>query len=130
MDYTCITSTTSAQYKLIHSDEITICDDGLLRDSYGFIAVALGSYYSQEIGERFILTFEDGHQTKVITCDAKADEDTVNGANHASDGSMVEIIIDTSKAKEAYELAILMGDFNYVEEFQGNIIKIEKVVDE
>lgn len=129
MDWSCITSKTSAQYKLIHSDKIEICSDGLLRDKDGFIGVALGSYYSQKIGERFILTFEDGHKVKVITCDAKADKDTINGANHKSDGSMIEMVIDVDKAKNHYSLAIQMGDFNYAEEFQGNIVKIEKIVE-
>ena len=128
MDYRAITDKNSYQYKLIHSEKISICSDGLLRDKNGFIAVALGSYYSTKIGERFIITFENGNKIKVITCDAKADKDTINGANHKTDGSMIEMIIDVSKAKKYYPMGIKMGDFNYEEGFQGNIIKIVKVV--
>lgn len=128
MDYRAVTDKSSAQYKLMHSNKITVCSDGLLRDKDGFIAIALGSYYSTKIGERFIITFENGNKIKVITCDAKADKDTINGANHKTDGSMIEMIIDVNKAKKYYPMGIKMGDFNHEEGFQGNIIKIVKVV--
>lgn len=130
MSYRAITDRSSAQYKLIHSEEITVCTDGLLRDSKGYVAVALGSYYSQSIGERFIVTFDNGNTAKFITCDQKADKDTINGANHASDNSMVEFIIDVGLAKQSYKKAISMGDFNYTKQFNGNIVNIEKVVEE
>lgn len=128
MDYRCVTDTSSSQYKLIHSDEITVCSDGLLRDRYGYVGVALGHYYTNGVGERFVVTFEDGSKAKFIVLDIKADKDTVNRANHASDGSMVEFVIDTNKAKTAYSDAIKMGNFDYAEGFKGNIVGIEKVV--
>lgn len=128
MDWRAVTDRTSSQYKLMHSNKIKVCSDGLLRDKDGFIGVALGSYYSKKIGERFILTFENGREIKVITCDAKADKDTINGANHKSDGSMIEMIIDTDKARKSYPLAIKMGNFDYTKDFQGNIVKIKKIV--
>lgn len=128
MDYRCVTDTSSSQYKLIYSDEITVCEDGLLRDKYGYIGVALGSYYANCVGERFVITFENGNKEKFIVLDMKADKDTVNGANHSSDGSMMEFVIATNKTKDSYPLAMKMGDFDYVSNFNGNIIKIEKVV--
>lgn len=123
-----VTDRSSPQYQLLHSGEVTVCDDGLLRDKEGYIAVALGSYYSQNIGDRFIVTFEDGDTAKFIVCDEKADGDTINGANHRSDGSMVEFIISVDLAKQSYRDSIVMGNFDYSAEFNGNIIKIEKVV--
>lgn len=123
-----ITDTTSAQYQLINSGEIQICDDGLLRDEYGYVGVAIGSYYADNIGDRFIITFEDGSQAKIIVVDMKADKDTINGANHITDGSMIEFVIDVGLANESYPDAITMGDFNWTEEYSGNISKIEKVI--
>ena len=123
-----ITDTTSAQYRLINSGEIQICDDGLLRDEYGYVGDAIGSYYADNIGDRFIITFEDGSQVKIIVVDMKADKDTINGANHITDGSMIEFVIDVKLANESYPDAITMGDFNWTEEYSGNISKIEKVI--
>ena len=123
-----ITDTTSAQYQFINSGAVTICDDGLLRDQYGYVGIALGSYYADAIGERFIVTFEDGTQAKFITVEKKADKDTINGANHGSDGSMIEFVIDVELARNAYPDAIVMGSFDYTNEYDGNIIKIEKVI--
>ena len=123
-----ITDTTSAQYQLITSGAIQICDDGLLRDEYGSVGVAIGSYYADNIGDRFIITFEDGSQAKIIVVDMKADKDTINGANHITDGSMIEFVIDVKLANESYPDAITMGDFNWTAEYSGNISKIEKVI--
>lgn len=123
-----ITDTTSAQYQLINSGKIQICDDGLLRDEHGYVGVAIGSYYADNIGDRFIITFEDGSQAKIIVVDMKADKDTINGANHITDGSMIEFVIDVKLANESYPDAITMGDFNWTEEYSGNISKIEKVI--
>lgn len=128
MDYRCVTDTTSSQYKLIYSEEIIVCDDGLLRDKYGYIGIAIGNYYTNGVGERFVVTFEDGRKEKFIVLDIKANKDTINGANHVSDGSMIEFVIDTNKAKTAYADAIKMGNFNYTNKFEGNIVSIEKVV--
>lgn len=128
MDYRCVTDTTSAQYALINSDAITVGDDGLLRDQYGYVGVAIGHYYTNGVGERFVATFEDGSRAKFIVLDIKADKDTINQANHVSDGSMVEFVIDTGKAKTAYPDAIKMGNLDYADQFNGNIIKMEKVV--
>lgn len=128
MDYRCVTDTTSSQYQLINSEEINVCDDGLLRDQYGYIGVAMGSYYVDNVGDRFVATFEDGSKAKFIILDLKANKDTVNGANHISDGSMMEFVIDTQKAKNTYNMAITMGDFDYSDAFNGNVVKIEKVI--
>ena len=123
-----MTDHTSKQYKLIHSDEIKVCSDGLLRDKYGYVGVALGSYYADSVGDRFIITFENGTKSKFIVLDMKADCDTNNGANHKTDGSMIEFVIDVDKAMKAYPEAIRDGDFNSTKEYEGNIIKVEKVI--
>ena len=130
MDYRAITDTTSAQWQLLNSGKINVCDDGLLRDNDGYIGIAIGSYYCDYIGERFVVTLEDGKKIPVISVDFKSDLDTHDGANHIVDSSMIEFVIDTDIASYYYESAIIHGNFDAEEEFRGNIVKIEKVMEE
>lgn len=126
MDYRAITDKTSRQYQLIHSDSITIGNDGLLY-SGEYIGVALGSKFGS-IGDKFLITLDTGKQFKAIKIDEKDDNDTVDNCHHVTDGSVVEFVIDVGLARETYYKAILMGDFNYTEQFNGNVIKIEREV--
>ena len=126
MDYRCITSKTSAQYKLIYSDEIVVGSDGLLYCGE-YVGVALGSKYGN-IGDKFIITLDTGKEFKAIKVDAKADAHTYYGCHHRTDASVVEFVIDTDRARDNYSLALKMGSFDYVDAFKGVVVKIEKVV--
>lgn len=125
MDYKKISDKKSKQYKLIQNALIKR-KDGLLVDKDGFIAVALSSRYG-DIGDRFIIELSSGNEVKVIKADEKADRDVIYKCYHP-DGSVVELIIDTKKASVAYKEAILMGDFNYSNFFNGKIVDIRKVI--
>lgn len=127
MDYRKITNEASAQYQLIYSDSIIIGDDGLLY-SGEHIGIAMGSRYG-EIGDKFIITLDTGKQFKAIKLDEKDDSHTYNGCHHRTDGSVVEFVIDKDKAANSYSRAILMGDFNEVDAFNGTVIRIQKVVE-
>lgn len=126
MDYRKVTNTETAQYKLIHSDAIVVGDDGLLY-SGEYIGVAMGSRYGK-IGDKFIITLDNGKQFKAIKLDEKADAHTYNGCHHLTDGSVIEFVIDRDKAANSYPRAILMGNFNEVDAFKGTVIQIQKVV--
>lgn len=123
-----VTDVTSKQYQLINNDKIIKCKDGFLRDQYGYVGIAIGSYYANNVGERFIMTFEDGHTEKFIVLDMKADKDTLNGANHLSDKSMIEFVVNVDLIAINYPLVIRDGNFNSLSNYNGNIIKVEKVV--
>lgn len=127
MDYRAITNTGSKQYKLIHSDAITVGSDGLLY-SGEYIGVALGSRYGG-IGDKYIITLDTGKTFKAIKLDEKSDAHTYNRCHHASDGSVVEFVIDRDKAAKSYPTAIKMGNFNYTDAFNGTVIRIQKVVE-
>ena len=43
------------------------------------------------------------------------------------DGSIIELIVDVAEAKKYNPLAIKMGNFDYCEELNGEIIKIERL---
>lgn len=118
-----ITDFTSKQYQFIQS-YMKIGSDGFLYSQDGFIGVALGSYYG-EIGDRFIITFDDHRQVGVIKIEAKADEHTINGCSQFIDSSMIELVIDINKAQSAYAKAVQMGDFNYSAIFNGRITDVE-----
>lgn len=128
MDYRSITNKNSKQYKLISNKVITVSDDGLLRNSKGSIAVALSSRYGN-IGDEFLLTFENGKRIYVIKADEKQEDQLVNNCYHP-DGSIVEVICDISRIGKNFNEAKVMGDFNYSDLFNGEIINIEKIIKE
>lgn len=126
MDYKAITNTNSAQYKLIHSNQIQIGSDGLLYDKYGFVGVAIGSAHGN-IGDRFIVHLDNGKTFKAIKLDARADIHTTNGCNHINGGSVIEFVIDTNLASQSYPNSITMGNFNYEDKFNGAVTSITQV---
>lgn len=132
MDYRKITSKTSEQYKLLHSDKVNYDEDGLIRSVDGdYIGVALGSKYGK-VGDKFILTLQSGdgslHEVKLLKVEEKADKDTTDGY-YASHRDLVEFVIDVDKAKSSYPTAIRMGDFNYSDAFNGKITGIKQVIE-
>lgn len=126
MDYRTITNTSSRQYQFIKAN-MNVGENGLLYTDDQYIGVALGSYYG-DIGDKFVLTFEDGREVKVIKIDAKADIHTIDGCYQYLDGSMIELVIDTERALESFQQAMLMGDFNYSDLFNGSIVSVHKMV--
>lgn len=126
MDYRTITDVTSRQYQLIHSDSITIGSDGLLY-SGEYIGVALGSKFGT-IGDKFLITLNTGKQFKGIKVDEKDDSHTVDSCHHANDGSVVEFVVNIRMVQQSYPLAIAMGDFDYIDKFNGTVVKIEREV--
>lgn len=128
MDYRKITNEASNQWKLIH-DKLTVCDDGMLRDSDGRVAVALGSYFG-EIGSTWRFYLEDNGTVKtvdVIKTDAKADVDTeADKIIGIPAGDVIEFVID-SEAFPVWENGYAMGgNFNNIEEYRGKVIGWEE----
>lgn len=128
MDYRKITNETSNQWKLIH-DKLAVCDDGMLRDSDGRVAVALGSYFG-EIGSTWRFYMDDNGTIKtvdVIKADAKADVDTeADNVIGIPAGDVIEFVID-SEAFPVWENGYAMGgNFNNIEEYRGKVIGWEE----
>lgn len=130
MPYQAITDKSSPQYKLIFESRlINVSEDGLLYSEDGYVGVALGSKYGN-IGDKFILEFDNERELKVIKLDEKADKDTVDGCYHRSDNSVVEVLVDVDKASKSYPLAVnVWGNFNYSDKFNGEITNVLKVVE-
>lgn len=128
MDYRKITNTASAQYRLIHSGQITVGDDGLLYSNDGFIGVALGSFYG-EIGDKFKFVLSNGQELNVIKLDEKSDNHTVNGCYHKVDSSVIEFVVHKEKAHNTFGGANGHpggGNFNNISKFSGTIVAAYK----
>lgn len=118
-------SKTSPQWKKIqcHSDAYT--DDNGLRKVGDYYCVAMGSHYSNTLGDLFEITTEGG-TFQIIICDFKSDKHTDSTHRYTTANKCItEFYVDTtclnSKAKQ-------MGDISYADEkFSGRIIRIVKL---
>ncbi|MDF9825849.1 hypothetical protein M2475_002240 [Breznakia sp. PF5-3] len=124
MDYRAI-HPSSAQMYIINT-YTNLNDDGLLTTTDGFIAVALGSTYG-ELGSKYRVTTDTGKVFKVIKVDEKSDAHTTNGCQDSS-GAIIEFVIDINRVNAAYPQVTRDGDLNALDQFNGNIVKIEKYV--
>lgn len=125
-----ITDVTSPQYALIQTMHPN--EKGMYVTDDGYIGVALGSVYGA-IGTKYEITLDTGIVLNVIKLDEKADKDTVSGCYHASDGSMIEFVIDVQKAMQYYGTIsneyILNGNFNNHSDYEGNIVSMKKIIE-
>ena len=134
MDYRMTTAVSSRQYQFIQNDLSLDHDTGFLYDEDGFIAAALGSFYG-EIGDRFYFTLETGVVLPIVKSEEKADKDTDSrGCYHLSDSSVIEFVVDSDCAGvyfgDSGNGLVLNGNYNNYSLFKGEIVKVEKVLDE
>lgn len=109
MSYKSITSKSSPQYKLQHEKAYT--GKNGIRQVDGRYCVAIGSYFTNEIGALFDLVLENGTVIPCILADQKADKDT-DSQNIITrhNGCLSEFIVDVGNLKR--EIA-RMGDVSY-----------------
>jgi len=124
MDYRKITDTSSEQYKLQQNKDCYTTDTGL-RKLNEYYCIAVGTHYSNNIGDKLIVHMENGESFKAIVADIKDDKHTdETNRQHIKDGSVIEFVVDTRKLPE---LVRKMGDISYMNEiFEGEIKSIEK----
>lgn len=134
MDYRAITDTASKQYRYIQENMTVDEETGFLYDKDGFIGAALGSYYGV-IGDRFYFTFENGVTIPIVKIESKANIDTDNkNCYNPNDNSVIEFVVDKDIANEYFGYygngLVLSGNYGNYFLFKGDIIKVEKVLDE
>ena len=130
MDYTCITDDTTVQWEL---QQTAYTDEYGLRKIGTDYCVAVGSYYSETVGERFKITLDNGNEFTVIVSDLKQDKHTdisnqyspvydENGEFYSA--NVLEFIVDTD---QLHSMVTTLGTVSYYDEFKGNIVSIEKI---
>lgn len=109
-------------------------------DGIKYYTVAMASYFTSMIGEKFRITLENDKTFYVIIGDQKADKDTHAGnvpgtGNHCLAGSqdMIEFIIDedTAKQKLGSDNGLAANgsfnkDFDDLHRFEGIVTKVER----
>lgn len=125
MDYRKITDTSSKQYELQQNKDCYTTDTGF-RKINEYYCIAVGTHYSNNIGDKLIVYMENGESFKAIVADIKDDKHTdETNRQHRKDGSVIEFVVDTRKLPE---LVRKMGDISYMDEkiFKGEIKAIIK----
>lgn len=125
MDYRCITDTSSPQYKLQRE---CITDDNGLRKKGDYYIIAVGTYYSETVGDCFEITLDSGESFLAMVGDIKDDShtDRLNRYRPMSNGrgNVVEFVVDTKKLPKKVKN---WGSVSAIPEFAGEIEKIESV---
>lgn len=125
MDYRCITNAESAQYKL---QQDCYTDENGLRVYDGYYVVALGTYYSSTIGDKFKITLDSGEELYCVVGDVKADCDTDKTNRYVPiNGNIIEFIVDTRKLPKDVRF---MGTVSALDDFEGSVESIEKIEEE
>lgn len=119
MPYTAITNRASKQYKLQQKAYTGNYGIRMVGNRY---CVAVGSYYTTQIGKKLDLVMKNGSIIPCILADCKANEHTDNLNRQNVNGSIAEFIIDFSKLNKK---AKQMGDISYCNNnWEGEIKEI------
>lgn len=125
MDRTTVTDSSTKNYEICRNASVN--DDGTL--SYdGRTVIAIGQKYGKP-GTKLDITLKnnDGEErvVKTIVGDSKKYHHTKNCSGWvASDGSVLEIVVDTNSIND---ISRIMGDMDYTPALNGSIIKIVKI---
>lgn len=127
MDFRCVTSPESEQWKLLHSENCVSTGNGLMCVD-GYYCVAMGQNFGS-IGDRFIAVLEkdngERYEVGLIMADAKQMCHTRNGEGWVGvNGHVFEMVVDTDILNPN---ARVMGDCNYVPELEGRVVEIRKL---
>ena len=127
MDFRCVTSPESEQWKLLHSENCVSVGNGLMSVD-GYYCVAMGQNFGS-IGDRFIAVLEkdngERYEVGLIMADAKQMCHTRNNEGWVGvNGHVFEMVVDTDVLNQT---AKVMGDCNYVPELEGKVIEIRKL---
>lgn len=127
MDFRCVTSPESEQWKLLHSENCVSVGNGLMSVD-GYYCVAMGQNFGS-IGDRFIAVLEkdngERYEVGLIMADAKQMCHTQNCEGWVGvNGHVFEMVVDTELLSPS---AKVMGDCNYVPELEGKVVEIRKL---
>lgn len=130
MDYQTITDTTTKQWEL---QQMAYTDEYGLRKIDNDYCVAIGTYYSDTVGERFEITLANGNVFTVVVSDLKQDEHTnethmytpvIDEYGNFHSANVLEFIVDENSLSSIVQV---LGTVDGYEYFSGNIESIEKI---
>lgn len=121
MPYTAVTDTSSRQYKLLNGSEAYTDDNTGIRMVGDRYCIALGSYYTTEIGQKVDLVLDNGNVIKCVLGDCKADCDTNASNQYAGSGDVAEFIVDYNIFNNLKDAS---GTVNWVYGFEGDIVNV------
>ena len=118
MSYKAITSETSKQYKM---QENAMTDPNGIRIYNGRYCVAVGTYFTEEVGTYLDVVLEDGTVLPCVVGDIKANCDTDPSNIQGKDSSIVEFIVDMKYLNSDVKVT---GDISSIERFSSDICGI------
>ena len=119
MDYRTITSRNSPQYKLQHYYATT--DVTGVRVVDGRYCVALGSYYTHDVGRYVDVVLYNGTVLPCIVGDCKANRDTLYNNSVGANGGVCEFIVHTQSLPRMVKR---MGDCSYIDGWNAKVKEI------
>lgn len=119
MDYRTITSRNSPQYKLQHYYATT--DVTGIRVVDGRYCVALGSYYTHDVGRYVDVVLYNGTILPCIVGDCKANRDTLYNNSVGANGGVCEFIVHTQSLPRMVKR---MGDCSYIDGWNAKVKEI------
>lgn len=121
MPYTAVTDTSSKQFKLLNGSEAYTDNNTGIRMVGDRYCIALGSYYTTEIGQKVDLVLDNGNVIKCVLGDCKADCDTNASNQYAGSGDVAEFIVDYNIFNNLKDIS---GTVNWVYGFEGDIVNV------
>ena len=122
MDYRKITNKSSKQWAL---QQLATTNEKGFRVFNGKYLVAIGTYYSKDVGKELRITLEDGTVFYAMVGDIKQDIHTDKNNQYVPvNGNIVEFIVDTDKLDP---LTKKLGDVSN-SGLEGKIVMIEEVI--
>lgn len=120
MDWKAITCKTSKQWELQHKYAYT--ESNGVRAVNGRYCIALGSYYTHEIGQYVDVVLDNGLIIPCILGDAKQDRHTTNNHSIGLDGGVVEFIVNTESLNSKVRKS---GDVSYTsEDWRSHVVEL------
>lgn len=122
MSYKAITNTASAQYGL--QQNATTNEDGI-RCIDGVPMVAIGTGWGLWVGDRGLVTCENGNTFEIVVGDIKSDRHTdAENKTTLSNGCRCEFIVDTPYMNAT---ARAMGSMAVLSKYSGYVVDIKKI---
>lgn len=132
MSYRALTVKNSPQYKLQQhcwTDKM-----GLRRQTDDYV-IAVGTYYSNTIGDRFLIELDNGFTFTAIVGDIKANRHTnptnqytavYNWDDSFKSANVIEFLVDIPYLPREVKN---LGTVSSIEDFDGNIVSMKKIVE-